>query len=30
LARMRYEGGVELTLHDEPDGRIRFTARGKL
>jgi hypothetical protein len=30
LARMRYEGEVELTLHDAPDGRIRFTARGKL
>jgi hypothetical protein len=30
LARMRYEGGVELTLHDTADGRIRLTARGKL
>ena len=30
LARMRYEGGVELRLAEEPDGRIRFTAAGKL
>jgi len=30
LARMRYEGGVELRLIEEPDGRIRFTAAGKL
>jgi hypothetical protein len=30
LARMRYEGGVELKLSDAPDGRIRFTAAGRL
>ncbi len=30
LARMRYEAAVELLLEDTQDGRIRFTARGKL
>jgi hypothetical protein len=30
LARMRYEGGVELTMKEEPSGRIRVTATGKL
>jgi hypothetical protein len=30
LARMRYEGAVELKLADQPDGRIRLTAIGKL
>jgi len=30
LARMRYEGGVELRLREEADGRIRFTAIGNL
>jgi hypothetical protein len=30
LARMRYEGGVELKLEEVPDGRIRFIAAGKL
>jgi hypothetical protein len=30
LARMRYEGGVELNLFEATDGRIRFTAAGKL
>ncbi len=30
LARIRYEGGVELQLRDEDQGRIRIVARGKL
>jgi len=30
LARIRYEGGVELALKDEPGGRIRITASGRL
>jgi hypothetical protein len=30
LARIRYEGGVELQLRDEDGGRIRIVARGKL
>jgi len=30
LARIRYEGGVELSIHEEEGGRIRVTARGKL
>lgn len=30
LARMRYEGGVDLRLVEQSDGRIRFTAAGKL
>jgi hypothetical protein len=30
LARIRYEGGVELSVTDEDEGRIRMTARGKL
>ena len=30
LARIRYEGGVELEIKDEDGGRIRVTATGKL
>jgi hypothetical protein len=30
LARIRYEGGVELTMVEEDGGRIRVTATGKL
>jgi len=30
LARMRYEGGVELFINEAPNNRIRFTAIGKL
>lgn len=30
LARMRYEGNVELQLSEQLDGRIRFMAAGKL
>ncbi len=30
LARVRYEGGVELSMKEEGGGRIRITARGKL
>jgi len=30
LARIRYEGGVELSMQEEPGGRIRITATGKL
>jgi hypothetical protein len=30
LARIRYEGNVELSLAEEPGGRIRITAVGKL
>ena len=30
LARIRYEGGVELAMKEEAGGRIRITARGKL
>ena len=30
LARIRYEGGVELSLHEQEGGRIRVTATGKL
>ena len=30
LARIRYEGGVELALREEPGGRICITASGKL
>jgi hypothetical protein len=30
LARVRFEGEVELSLVEEPNGRIRLTARGKL
>lgn len=30
LARVRYEGEVELSLVEEPNGRIRLTAKGKL
>jgi hypothetical protein len=30
LARMRYEGNVELSLKEEAGGRIRITAMGKL
>jgi hypothetical protein len=30
LARMRYEGAAELTMCEEPGGRIRLTAKGKL
>lgn len=30
LARMRYEAAVALNLEHTEDGRIRFTARGKL
>ncbi|MGC4064806.1 MAG: hypothetical protein QM784_09210 [Polyangiaceae bacterium] len=30
LARMRYEGGVELSMVETADGRIRLTARGAI
>ena len=30
LARIRYEGGVELSMREETGGRIRITATGKL
>jgi hypothetical protein len=30
LARIRYEGGVELSMHEQEGGRIRITATGKL
>jgi hypothetical protein len=30
LARIRYEGNVELSLTEEPGGRIRLTAAGSL
>jgi two-component sensor histidine kinase len=30
LARIRYEGNVELSLKEEDGGRIRVTARGRL
>ena len=30
LARIRYEGGVELSMHEQEGGRIRVTATGKL
>ena len=30
LARIRYEGAVELSLHEQEGGRIRLTATGKL
>ncbi|MEI9949280.1 MAG: hypothetical protein WDO74_09915 [Pseudomonadota bacterium] len=30
LARIRYEGGVELSMREESGGRIRITATGKL
>ncbi|MGH7435251.1 MAG: hypothetical protein ACRENE_06225, partial [Polyangiaceae bacterium] len=30
LARIRYEGGVELSLQEQEGGRIRVTATGKL
>ena len=30
IARMRYEGGVELSVKEETNGRIRVTATGKL
>jgi hypothetical protein len=30
LARMRYEGGVELSMVETEDGRIRLTARGTI
>lgn len=30
LARIRYEGGVELSMVEEDGGRIRVTATGKL
>jgi hypothetical protein len=30
LARIRYEGGVELSMQDQPGGRIRVTATGRL
>lgn len=30
LARVRYEGGVELSMEEELGGRIRLTAVGKL
>jgi hypothetical protein len=30
LARVRFEGEVELSLTEEPNGRIRLTAKGKL
>jgi hypothetical protein len=30
LARIRYEGGVELSMKEEAGGRIRITARGSL
>lgn len=30
LARIRYEGRVEIRLTDEPDGRVRITSEGQL
>jgi hypothetical protein len=30
LARIRYEGGVELSMQEQEGGRIRVTATGKL
>lgn len=30
LARIRYEGGVELSMSEEAGGRVRITAAGKL
>ena len=30
LARIRYEGRVEIQLSDEPDGRVRITSKGQL
>ena len=30
LARMRYEGGVELSVKEEANGRLRVTATGKV
>jgi hypothetical protein len=30
LARIRYEGGVELSMQEQDGGRIRVTATGKL
>jgi hypothetical protein len=30
LARVRYEGAVELSLQEQKDGRIRVTAKGKV
>lgn len=30
LARIRYEGNVELSLREEPGGRVRVTAAGSL
>jgi hypothetical protein len=30
LARMRFEGGVELNLYEVEGGRIKLTAKGKL
>jgi len=30
LARIRYEGGVELSIHEQEGGRVRVTATGKL
>ena len=30
LARIRYEGGVELSLKEEKNGRLRVTASGKV
>lgn len=30
LARIRYEGGVELALHEQDGGRVRVTATGKI
>ena len=30
LARIRYEGGVELSMKEEAGGRVRITATGKL
>lgn len=30
LARIRYEGGVELSMTEETGGRVRITATGKL
>ena len=30
LARIRYEGNVELSLSEEPSGRMRITALGKI
>lgn len=30
LARIRYEGGVELAVHEQEGGRVRVTATGKI